>query len=129
MTYVILLVLIVVGALLAVVSGVRAVRAWLSYRRVRGEFQGHLASEVDDLARKTAEIEQSLASLEVRTQQLPIRISELQQSLSNLSILTEALAATLRQSQQILSYTALKTFSSSRLSSTVSGTRRSGRGN
>ncbi len=123
-----LLLLIGLGVLLAVVCGGRAFGAWRRYRRVRAEFQGRLISEVDDLARKTTEIERSLASLDARAQQLPVRISELQQSLSTLKILTGALGGTLRQTQQVLSYDALKTFSSTRLSGSLGGLRRSGRG-
>lgn len=124
MAFGILLVLIVIGALLAAVTGLRAVRAWLRYRRTREEFQGRLTSEVDDLTRKTAEIEKNLAALDARSQQLPVRISEIQQSLSTLKILTGALAATLRQSQQVLSYSARETFGSIR----SSGPRRTGNG-
>ncbi len=123
-----LLLLIGLGVLLAVICGGRAFGAWRRYRRVRAEFQGRLSSEVDDLARKTTEIERSLASLDARAQQLPVRISELQQSLSTLKILTGALGGTLRQTQQVLSYDALKTFSSTRLSGSLGGLRRSGRG-
>ena len=123
-----LLLLIGLGVLLAVICGGRAFGAWRRYRRVRAEFQGRLSSEVDDLARKTTEIERSLASLDARAQQLPVRISELQQSLSTLKILTGALSGTLRQTQQVLSYDALKTFSSTRLSGSLGGLRRSGRG-
>lgn len=123
-----LLLLIGLGVLLAVVCGGRAFGAWRRYRRVRAEFQGRLISEVDDLARKTTEIERSLASLDARAQQLPVRISELQQSLSTLKILTGALGGTLRQTQQVLSYDALKTFSSTRLSGSLGGLRRGGRG-
>jgi len=123
-----LFLLIGLGVLLAVVCGGRAFGAWRRYRRVRAEFQGRLISEVDDLARKTTEIERSLASLDARAQQLPVRISELQQSLSTLKILTGALGGTLRQTQQVLSYDALKTFSSTRLSGSLGGLRRSGRG-
>jgi uncharacterized protein YlxW (UPF0749 family) len=123
-----LFLLIGLGVLLAVVCGGRAFGAWRRYRRVRAEFQGRLISEVDDLARKTTEIERSLASLDARAQQLPVRISELQQSLSTLKILTGALGGTLRQTQQVLSYDALKTFSATRLSGSLGGLRRSGRG-
>ena len=116
MAFGILLVLIVIGALLAAVSGIRAVRAWLRYRRARANLQGRLTLEVDDLARKTAEIEKNLAALDARAQQLPVRISEMQQSLSTLKILSGALAATLRQSQQVLSYNARESFGSIRSS-------------
>ena len=128
MAYGLLFVFIAIGAVLAAVSGFRAVKAWLSYRRVRAEFQGHLTREVDDLARRTAEIEKSLSTLDARAQQLPVRISELQQSLSTLRLLTTALAATLGQAQQALSYNAMKSLSTTRLSTALSGLRRSGRG-
>ncbi|MGB3635802.1 MAG: hypothetical protein WA982_17330, partial [Rubrobacteraceae bacterium] len=50
-----------------------------------------------------------------RTQQLPVSISSLQENLDALRILTGALAGSLRQAQRVLSYSALKTFSATRI--------------
>ncbi len=111
----VLLILILVGAALAVAAGVRAIRAYLSYRRARATLQSHLAKEVDRLARRTGELEKNLSSLDARAQQLPLQISELQQSLSTLRVLTGALAASLRQIQRILSYSSLKALGSARI--------------
>ena len=110
-----LLILILVGAVLALVTAVVALRAYLRLRRARAALNQRLNGEISDLARRTGEMERSLSDLDVRAQQLPIRISELQQSLSTLRVLTEALAATLRQAQRVLSYSALKTFSAGRV--------------
>ena len=110
-----LLILILVGAALALVAAIGALRAYLRLRRARAALNQRLNEEISDLARRTGEVERSLSDLDARTQQLPIRISELQQSLSNLRVLTEALAATLRQAQRVLSYSALKTFSAGRV--------------
>jgi len=111
----VLLILILVGAALALVSGVRAIRAYLTYRRARAALQKHLATEVDRLARRTGELEKNLSSLDSRAQQLPLQISELQQSLSALRVLTGALAASLRQVQRVLSYSSLKDLGSERI--------------
>ena len=111
----VLLILILVGAALALVAGVRAIRAYLSYRRARAALQSHLAEEVDRLARRTGELEKNLSNLDARAQQLPLQISELQQSLSNLRVLAGALAASLRQVQRVLSYSALKTLGSAQI--------------
>jgi chromosome segregation ATPase len=121
-------ILILVSVLFAAVTGVRALGAWLRYRHVRAEFQGHLTSEVDDLARRTTEIEASLAALDARAQQLPVKVSELQRSLTTLTVLTNALSTTLRQAQQVMSYSALKTFSSTRLAGLIGGLQRAARG-
>jgi uncharacterized protein YjiS (DUF1127 family) len=109
-----LLILILVGAALALVTAVIALRAYLQLRRARVALNQRLNEEISDLARRTGEMERSLSVLDARAQQLPIRISELQQSLSTLRVLTQALAATLRQAQRVLSYSALKTLSAGR---------------
>src|SRR3712207_9437215 len=111
----VLLILVLVGAALALVSGVRAIRAYLGYRRARAAFQSHLAGEVDRLARRTGELEKNLSALDARAQQLPLQISELQQSLSNLRVLAGALAASLRQVQRVLSYSSLKVLGSAQI--------------
>ena len=111
-----LVVLIVVGAVLAVMAAAVALRAYFRFRRARVTLQDHLVEEVSRLSQRTTELEQSLSSLDARAQELPIRISELQQSLSTLRVLTEALGASLRQAQRVLSFSAIKTLSSTHLS-------------
>ena len=115
----VLLILILVGAALALVAGVRALRAYLSYRRARAALQKHLAQEVDRLARRTGELKKNLSALDSRAQQLPLQISELQQSLSTLRVLTGALAASLRQVQRVLSYSSLKDLGSERIANAL----------
>jgi septal ring factor EnvC (AmiA/AmiB activator) len=110
----VIVILILVGAALALVAAVGALRAYLQLRRTRAAFQNHLTEEVSRLSRRTAELEESISALDTRTQQLPLQISELQQSLATLQILTGALATSLRQTQQVLSYSALKTLSAAR---------------
>jgi cell division protein FtsB len=109
------LILILAGAVLALVAAVGAWRAYLRLRRARAALQNNLTEEVDRLSRRTGELEENLSALDARAQQLPVQIAELQQSLSTLRILTEALAATLRQAQRVLSYSALKTLSAGRI--------------
>jgi chromosome segregation ATPase len=109
------LILILAGAVLALVAALVAWRAYLRLRRARAALQNNLTEEVDRLSRRTGELEENLSALDARAQQLPVQIAELQQSLSTLRVLTEALAATLRQAQRVLSYSALKTLSSSRI--------------
>jgi chromosome segregation ATPase len=111
----ILVILMLVGAAFALVGAVGALRAYLRLRRARAAFSQHLTGEVDDLARRTAELEKSLSELEARAEQLPIQIAELQQSLATLRVLTEALSTSLRQVQKVLSYSALKTLSATRI--------------
>jgi uncharacterized protein YjiS (DUF1127 family) len=114
-----LLILLLVGAALALVTAVIALRAYLRLRRARTALNQRLNEEISDLARRTGEMERSLSDLDARAQQLPIRISELQQSLSTLRVLAQALAATLRQAQRVLSYSALKTLSAGRVAELV----------
>jgi chromosome segregation ATPase len=111
----VLVIFILVGAALALVAAVGALRAYLRLRRARAAFSQNVTREVDDLARRSGELEESISELDARAQQLPIRIAELQQSLATLRVLTEALATSLRQVQKVLSYSALKTLSATRI--------------
>ena len=113
---VVLLVLILIGALFALVTGVRALRAWLRYRRARAALQDHMTEEVASLLSRTSEMEKNLSALDARSQQLPIQIAELQENLTTLRILTSALSSSLRQLQRVLSFNALKTLSAVHLS-------------
>ena len=119
----VLVILMLVGAALALLAAVVALRAYLRLRRARAAFSQHLTEEVDDLARRSDELEKSLSELDARAQQLPIQISELQQSLATLQILTEALATSLRQVQKVLSYSALKTLSAARIAELLPATK------
>ena len=104
------LTLIVIGAVLAVVGAVSALRAYLRYRTARAELQKHLTVEVERLATSTAELEQGVSTLQARAAQLPITISELQHSLATLQVLTAALASSLSQAQKVLSLGTLEAF-------------------
>jgi len=111
-----LLALILIGAVLALVTGIRALEAWLRYRRARIELRDHLTDEVANLLSRTGEMEENLTNLEARSQQLPIQIAELQESLTTLRILTSALTTSLQQLSRALSFDALKTLSATQLS-------------
>jgi hypothetical protein len=108
-------VLITLGALISLIAAVRALRAYLGYRRARAAFQGAVTYEVARLAERTSELESGLSALDARAAELPIQIYELQQSLTSLRVLTGAFGASLRQVQRVLSYSALKTLSAARL--------------
>jgi hypothetical protein len=112
----VLVILIIVGAALALVAALGALRAYLRLRRARAALQNHLTQEVASLSQRTGELEKSISALDARAQQLPVQVSELQQSLATLQILTEALATSMRQTQKVLSYSALKTLSAARAS-------------
>ena len=113
--YMVLLILILLGALISVVTAFRALGAYLRFRRTRAAFQGEVMDEVTRLSARTDELEISLSALDARAAQLPVQISELQQSLTTLQVLTRALGASLRQVQKVLSYNALKTLSAARI--------------
>jgi chromosome segregation ATPase len=112
---IILLILIPIGALISLFTAIRALGAYLRFRRARAAFQSEVTDEVARLAERTNELESNLSSLDARAAELPIQISELQQSLTTLRVLTGALSASLRQVQKILSYSALKTLSAARI--------------
>ena len=110
-TYLLLFVFMGVGAVLTLVAALAALGAYLRYRRARTDLQESLTSEVEELARRTGELERGLVALQERSARLPISISGLQQNLSTLQVLTAALAGSLGQAQRVLSYSALKTLS------------------
>ena len=99
-----LTILVLVSAFFALVMGISALQAGLRLRRTRAALRSHLYSEIDQLAHRATELEESLAALETRAQALPVRISELQQNLAALRVLTNALGTPLRQAQRILSF-------------------------
>ena len=110
-TYLLLFVFMGIGAVLALVAALAALGSYLRYRRARTELQESLASEIENLAQRTGELERGLVALQERSARLPISISGLQQNLSTLQVLTAALAGSLVQAQRVLSYSALKTLS------------------
>ena len=110
-TFLLLFVFMGIGALLALVATLAALGAYLRYRQARTELQESLASEIENLAQRTGELERGLVALQERSARLPISISGLQQNLSTLQVLTAALAGSLGQAQRVLSYSALKTLS------------------
>ena len=113
--YTVLLILILLGALVSVFMALRALGAYLRFRRTRAVFQEEVTDEVARLSARTDELESNLSDLDARATELPIQISELQQSLATLQILTRALGVSLRQVQKVLSYSALKTLSADRI--------------
>ena len=112
----VLIALNIAGAVLALVTGVRALRSWVRYRRTRIELRDHMTEEVASILVRTGELEKNLSALEARSQQLPVQIAELQESLTTLQVLTSALSASLTQLQRALSFSALKTLSAVHLS-------------
>jgi ABC-type lipoprotein release transport system permease subunit len=99
---------IVTGALLALVTGVSALRAGLRLRRARAALEAEVGSEVIRLAGRASELEESISALNARAEALPIRISELQHNLATLGVLTSALGASLRQAQKVLTSAGMK---------------------
>ena len=110
-----LLILIAIGAVISLVAAIRALGAYLRFRRARAAFQSEVTDEVERLAERTTELETNISALDARAAELPIQISELQQSLTTLRVLTGALSTSLRQVQKVLSYSALKTLSAARI--------------
>ena len=95
---------VLVSALVALVTGISALRAGLRLRRTRAALRSHLYSEIDRLTHRATELEESLAALDARAQALPVRVSELQRNLAALRVLTNSLGTSLRQAQKILSF-------------------------
>jgi Sec-independent protein translocase protein TatA len=108
-------ILILFGALLSLITAIRALGAYLRFRRTRATFQSEVTDEVARLAARTDELERNISALDARASELPIQISELQQSLNSLQILTSALGTSLRQVQRVLSFNALKVLSADRI--------------
>ncbi|AHY47263.1 Hypothetical Protein RradSPS_1980 [Rubrobacter radiotolerans] len=106
---------IAVGLVLSGVGLVVAVRAWLRYRRARLVFQREVVMEVARLSARTSELERGVNDLGQRAADLPFKLAELQRSVAILQVLTVSLAVTLRQATSLLSYSSLKTLSATKL--------------
>ena len=113
--FVVMVILILSGALLCLIGALRALGAYLRFRRARAAFQSEVTDEVGRLTARTDELERNLSALDARASELPVQISELQRSLDTLQILTSALGTSLRQVQKVLSFNALKTLSADRM--------------
>lgn len=100
-------ILVLIGTLVALVTAILALQAWIRLRRTRAALRSHLSSEVAWLARRTTELEENFAILNTRSQALPVRITELQHNLATLRVLTNALGTSLQQAQRLLSSTSL----------------------
>jgi chromosome segregation ATPase len=113
--FVAMVISILLGAVLSLVTAVRALRAYLRFRRARATFQSEVIDEVARLAARTDELERNLSAVDARAAELPVQISELQSNLNRLQILTSALGTSLRQVQKVLSFNALKVLSADRI--------------
>jgi Sec-independent protein translocase protein TatA len=113
--FVVIVILILLGALLSLITAFRALGAYLRFRRARATFQSEVTDEVARLAARTDELERNLSALDDRASELPIQIAELQSSINTLQVLTGALGTSLRQVQRVLSFNALKTLSADRI--------------
>ena len=103
-----LIILVLVSAFVTLLAAIFALQTGLKMRRSRIALQSHLSYEVTQLARRVAELEKNLATLDTQAQALPILVSELQQNLAVLRVLTSALGISLRQAQNILFFASLK---------------------
>ncbi|MGI9048479.1 MAG: hypothetical protein ACR2GU_03730 [Rubrobacteraceae bacterium] len=99
----VLLILIIVGALFALISGLVAFQAWLRFRRTRLVVQDQLSNDVERLVLRTREVEKKIRALEARAGVLPVHVHELQQNLTTLKVLTGALTTSLNRSRKALS--------------------------
>lgn len=113
--FVLIVIMILLGAVISLITAIRALGAYLRFRRARAAFQSEVTDEVACLAARTNELERNLSALDARASKLPIQISELQQSLDTLQVLTGALGTSLRQVQRVLSFNALKVLSADRI--------------
>ena len=103
-----LTIIIVVGALLAFVTAISALRAGLRLRRARAALEAEIGTEIVRLVGRASELQESISSLNARAEMLPVRISQLQHSLATLGVLTGALGASLRQAQKVLTSAGMK---------------------
>jgi chromosome segregation ATPase len=113
--FVLIAIMSLLGAVISLVTAIRALGAYLRFRRARAAFQSEVMDEVTRLAARTDELERNLSALDARASELPIQISELQQSLDTLQVLAGALGTSLRQVQRVLSFNALKVLSADRI--------------
>lgn len=99
----VMILVVLASALLALFSGLFALRAGLRLRRTQMEVGGALFGEIERLSRRTTEVEANLRALDARAQALPIHIDGIQRNLATLRVLSNTLAVSLRQARKALS--------------------------
>jgi len=104
----ILFLLVLFGALAALVCGLIALRSYLRLRRARKRLGSTLLVEVENLSRRATGLEGSLRALDARAQALPIRIESLQRNLATLGVLANALAVSVGGVRRVLTPVGLK---------------------
>ena len=115
----ILVVILIVGALLSLSTGVVAFRAGVRAFAAQARLRRELASELTVLSERAGELEKRTSRLEKRLQELPVKAVRVQENLGELRVLSGNLYVTLAQARRILSYSGIKGSGTSWLSKTV----------
>lgn len=112
----ILLVILILGALLTLATGVAALRAGVRAFVAQAELRNKLDAEAQILSQRAGDLEVKAARLQEQTEQMPVRFSHIQENLAALRVLTGNLRVSLSQASRALSYSGLVSSGSSHLS-------------
>ncbi len=112
----ILLVILILGALLTLVTGVAALRAGVRAFAAQSDLRKRLDAEMQSLSLRAGELEAKAARLQEQSQDMPVRVERIQENLAALRILTHNLYVSLNQTRRALSYSGLISSSTSHLS-------------
>ena len=112
----ILLVILILGALLTLVTGVAALRAGVRAFAAQSDLRKRLDAEMQSLSLRAGELEAKAARLQEQSQDMPVRVERIQENLAALRILTHNLYVSINQTRRALSYSGLISSSTSHLS-------------
>ena len=112
----ILLVILILGALLTLVTGVAALRAGVRAFAAQSDLRKRLDAEMQSLSLRAGELEAKAARLQEQSQDMPVRVERIQENLAALRILTHNLYVSINQARRALSYSGLISSSTSHLS-------------
>lgn len=112
----ILLVILILGALLTLVTGVVALRAGVRAFVAQSDLRKRLDAEMESLSQRAEELEGKAARLQEQSRDMPVRVERIQENLAALRVLTHNLYVSINQARRALSYSGLLSSSTSRLS-------------
>ena len=112
----ILLIILVLGALLTLLTGVAALRAGVRAFVAQADLRKRLDAEMQSLSLRAGELEVKAARLQEQGQEMPVRVERIQENLATLRVLTHNLYVSINQTRRALSYSGLVSSGTSRLS-------------
>lgn len=120
----VLLIILIVGALLTLVTGVVALRAGVRAFVAQADLRKRLDAEMQSLSQRAGELEGKAARLQEQSRDMPIRVERIQENLAALRILSRNLYVSIDQTRRALSYSGLVSSGTFRLAGMSRAARR-----